>query len=192
MKGFKSRNSGRNLRILAGACLAGGVVVTIPQFSHADVVIDVGLANSTTLTTTTTNASNGGINPVTYTPVQVTIPDAPGENYDAADTSDSGTIWNSIQSVSTVPTLLRLIRPLPVQSAAGHFNRSRDCAELNVTALEGNGKVDYLHTTSNAARDGGNRRFGSQSRELHIPTVLQCGTMAMATPRAMSSVVDGQ
>ena len=155
MKGFKSRNSGRNLRILAGACLAGGVVVTIPQFSHADVVIDVGLANSTTLTTTTTNASNGGINPVTYTPVQVTIADAPGENYDAADTSDPGTIWNSIQSVSTVPTLsvssVLYQSSLPLVTSTG----AAISAELNVTALEGNGKVDYLHTTSNAPATAG-------------------------------------
>jgi hypothetical protein len=157
MKGFKSRNRDRNMRILAGACLAGGIVFTIPQFSHADVVIDVGLANSTTLTTTTTNATNGGINPVTYTPVQVTVADAPSENYDAADTSDPGTIWNSIQSVSTTPTVS--VSPILYQSSLPLVTSTGAAisAELNVYALEGvaNGKEDYLHSTSNAPATAG-------------------------------------
>jgi hypothetical protein len=148
MKGSNRRNRGRNVGILAGACLAGGVAIGFPQLSNADVVIDVGLADFST-TATTGNATNGGINPITYTPVQVTVADAPSANYDAADTSDPGTIWNSIQSVSTSPTsdvssvLYQQNLPL-VNSTGGALT-----AELNVTALEGSGKTDAIHTNHN-------------------------------------------
>jgi PEP-CTERM motif len=156
MKGSKSRNRGLNTRILASACLAGGAVVALPSFSQADVVINVGLGGNMTMITTTTGGSpsNGGVVPVTYTPTEVTVPDAPGQTYDAADTSDSGTIWNSIEAMtgngtSSVSSIL-FEQDLPLVSSTG----ASTGAELNVSVTEGSGKSDYLHANHNIGRTG--------------------------------------
>ena len=147
----------RGISATGAAIVAGAVYGVIGFNSHAsaDLVINVGLANNYT-TTTTTNASNGGINPVTYTPAQVTIPDASASvNYDAADTSDSGTNWNSIQSVTTAPTSsvssVLYQQNLPLYSSVGDLTT----AELNVTATEGPSKLDFIHATSNVPTTAG-------------------------------------
>ncbi len=147
MQGSPNLNKRRNTRILAGACLAGGFAIAFPQLSQA-VVIDVGLADASTTTTLT----GGGVPvAITYTPAQVTVADAPSANYDAADTTDPGTIWNSIESVSTQPASGTSVSSvlyeanLPLVSSTG----AALTAELNVTALEGSGKTDYLHPNHN-------------------------------------------
>jgi hypothetical protein len=154
MMGSKSRNRERSLRILAGACLAGGTAIAFPHLSHADVVINVGLADFST-TTTTTNATNGGINAITYAPPQVTVPDAGSANYDAADTTDPGTIWNSIQNVSTTPTVsvstVLYQTALPLVNSVGSLVTG---AGLNVYALEGATKTDAFHPNHNSTVTG--------------------------------------
>jgi hypothetical protein len=154
MKGSKRRNRGLNARILAGACLAGGAAIAFPQLSHADVVIDVGLAGTATATVLGGPSANGGVTPITYTPTEVTVPVAPGQTYDAADTTDSGTIWNSIEGTtgnasSSVASIL-YEQNLPLVSSTG----AALSAELNYSALEGSGKSDYLHVNHNIGRTG--------------------------------------
>ncbi|MGD0768695.1 MAG: PEP-CTERM sorting domain-containing protein [Tepidisphaeraceae bacterium] len=142
-------NKRRNTRILAGACLAGGAAIAFPQMTRADLVINVGLASFST-TTTTTNSSNGGINPITYTPAQVTVPDVGTANYDAADESDPGTIWNSIKSVNTAPNAVGLPpveyeENLPLVNSLGGSTG----AELNQYDIEGSTKSDVIHPNHN-------------------------------------------
>jgi hypothetical protein len=65
--------------------------------------VDVQLAQTgdgSSSTGTTSGAPNLGVTPTTYTPALTGIPYAPSANYDAADTNDSGTLWNSLLAPS--------------------------------------------------------------------------------------------
>jgi hypothetical protein len=151
---MQKRNDRRRLAsIRFSAAAACALALTAAGQVHA-VVIDVGLANFST-TATTGNSTNGGINPITYTPAQVTVPYAPSVMYDAADKTDSGTIWNSIQSVSTAPTSsvssVLYQQNLPLVDSTG----ASTTAQLNVSAIEGPGKLDSIHTTSNVPSTAG-------------------------------------
>jgi hypothetical protein len=121
----RSRRSGA--LVGAAGTLAGAVYGVTGMPSHANAAaIDVALASGGVVQVTNPDvgavgANNHGITPFVYgasaagnyamtgtsggsptTPVQlVTIPDAPSVNYDAADTTDSGTTWNSLQGVTT-------------------------------------------------------------------------------------------
>jgi len=151
MKGSKSRNRGRNTRFLAGACLVGGFAIAFPQLSHADVVIDVGMSDGEMPTNNTGSPSNGDVVPLNYVPVQVTVADAPGQTYCDADTSDTGQIFNSLQTSSgnsgaSVPSIL-FEQNLPLVSSTG----AALSAELNVSVLEGSSsKFDFPHVTHNS------------------------------------------
>jgi hypothetical protein len=119
--------------------------------------IDVALANFST-TTTTGNLTNSGINPITYTPVHVSIPVAPGKTYDAADLTDTGTTWNSLQTVSTVPTTVSVgvtqvlyEQNIPLVDSSG----ATTSVTLNASAIESNGKADAIHTGHNDAAGAG-------------------------------------
>lgn len=156
---MKSTRSGRAVRknVVKGmALLAGAVYGIVGTTNHAsaNLVLDVGLANAST-TTTTGNGTNQGINAATLTPVQVTVPDAPSATYDAADEATTGTIWNSVESISTAPTsnapsagsLVLFETADPLVDDFG----SSSSALLNVYAVEGNGKNDTLHNTAPAS-----------------------------------------
>src|ERR1700722_20027557 len=89
----------RTLRIRSGkstwtmAMAVGAVGLGVGMVSHADgAAIDVQLANSQSSATTYPIVGAAGL--ASNSPL--TIPDAPGQTYDAADTTDSGTIWNSL------------------------------------------------------------------------------------------------
>jgi hypothetical protein len=155
MMGSKSRNSGRDIRILAAACLAGGCAIAFPRVSHADLVLDVALAGTNAAAgvgVTTGAAGNGGINPWTYTPVQTTVPYVAGATWDAADTTDNGTIWNSIEGSSTAPTSTTTStlfeQNLPLVDSLGNTTS----AELDATVVE-NGKADFMHSNHISATE---------------------------------------
>jgi len=148
MRGVSKRKLG--VGALAGACLAGGYAIAFPQISKADLVIDVGLADKTITTTTSAGESaNGGIVPITEPNVPVTVADAGSANYDAADESDPGTIWNSIEGISTTPTasvsqvLYQSNDPLVTSTGTS------TSATLNAWMLEGSGKTDAVHPNHN-------------------------------------------
>jgi hypothetical protein len=139
---------------LAGV-LALAVCGVVGMTSHANAAaINVALANHST-TTTTTNAGNSTIDPVTYTPMHVNIPVAPGQTYDAADTTDVGTMWNSLQSVTTVPAANGGTTPINVlyESAIPLVDSSGTATSvtLNVSAIEPAAKADSIHTGQQTA-----------------------------------------
>jgi PEP-CTERM motif len=140
-------------KVLAAMAIASAFIA---GRAHAS-AIDVALANFST-TTTTGNATNSGINPITYTPVHVTIPVASGKTYDAADLTDTGTTWNSLQSVSTTPTTVSsgvtqvlYEQNIPLVDSSG----ATTSVTLNASAIESNGKTDAIHTGHNDAAGAG-------------------------------------
>jgi hypothetical protein len=150
---MQKRNIGKRSRstALAGAAVGTVAAAMCGTFISAGAAraasINVALANSTTAATTG-NTSNLGINPISYTPKITSIPLAPSVNYDAADTHDSGTDWNSIQAVSTAPTSAAT----GVQNVLYEQNLSlvdssgaATAVTLNVSAIESNGKADFIH-----------------------------------------------
>jgi len=152
MRGVSKRKLG--VRALAGACLAGGYAIAFPQTSQADLVLNVGLANFSTTGSDGGASSNLGVTPITYNPAQVTVADAPSANYDAADTTDPGTIWNSIEGDSTVPSIassgvmdVLFEQNLPLSNSIG----ASSGAKLNVYLIESNGKSDVIHTNHETA-----------------------------------------
>jgi hypothetical protein len=142
-----------NSRLALSAAICAAVVCAQANLVHA-AAINVALANHST-TTTTTNANNSTIDPVTYTPMHVTIPVAPGQTYDAADTTDTGTTWNSLQSVSTVPATntsganvnVLYQQNLPLVDSSGAIT----AATLNVSEILPNNKGDAIHTGQQTA-----------------------------------------
>jgi hypothetical protein len=152
---MKSTRSGRAVRknVVKGmALLAGAVYGIVGTTNHAsaNLVLDVGLANAST-TTTLTGGATGSIIPLTLTPVNVTVPDAPSATYDAADVNTTGTIWNSLESISTSPTVsTSLVLYQTNDPLVDDFGDSTS-ALLNVYAVEGSGKTDSLHNTGDGS-----------------------------------------
>lgn len=144
-----------SVKLIAAAATAIGLSLA----GHARAsAINVALANYSTSTTTHADTTdNSGIDPITYTPVQVTIPVAPGQTYDAADTADTGTIWNSLQSVNTAPSVassgvtnVLYEQNIPLADSMGNATT----VTLNVSAIEPDTKADYIHTGHNDGKTG--------------------------------------
>jgi hypothetical protein len=167
MMGSKKRNSGRDIRILASACLAAAAFGVVgAKAAHADVVIDLAFTNNSVATTNnggSTQATNMGIVPVTNyggsAPSQVAIPDAPSATYDAADEADTGTLWNEMESVSTAPTSNATGGPvnvlyesgIPLKDSLGNTTT----ATFSMSEILPNGKADDVHTSgSNSSSTG--------------------------------------
>lgn len=141
---------------IMSACVAGR--------AHAS-AIDVALANES-LTNTTGNSTNQGIFPLTsYSntsdgkPNQVSIPYAPSVNYDAADTSDSGTMWNILQSTSTAPTSNTSGSTVNVLYQQGISLRdsmgSSTGVTVDISEILPNGKADNIHANSSSPTNAG-------------------------------------
>jgi hypothetical protein len=143
------RTIGRSLA-LAVAGAAGSLVGTA-HHAHAS-VIDVVLSRSADGNTSVPviNTPNNGVTPLTYTPGTVSIPVAPGQTYDAADTADTGTNWNtllvpgpSVNNTSGSSTTTLYQQNLPLVDSLGNSTT----ALLSISFTENNGKNDTVHST---------------------------------------------
>ncbi len=148
-----SQLKNKNHRVMLLSAGVGATMICLQANNANAAAINVALANDST-TATTGNATNSGINPITYTPATSTIAAATGQTYDAADVNDSGTTWNSIESVSTAPTTASVgvttvlyQTGLPLVDSSG----ATTPITLSVSAVEGNGKSDFIHTGHNDA-----------------------------------------
>jgi hypothetical protein len=149
--------------------LAGGFAIAFPYVIGSTAqaaVIDLAFSNNSVTTTNnggSTQATNMGIVPVTSyggsAPIQVSIPDAPSATYDAADENDPGTMWNVMESVSTVPTSngtggtvdVLYEQNIPLKDSLGNSTT----ATFSVSEILPNGKADNIHTSgSNSASNG--------------------------------------
>jgi hypothetical protein len=122
----------------AGLCASAGAAVINVQLSR------------TAGGDTTGNSTNNGIFAETYTPTQVTIPVVGSQTYDAADTTDSGTTWNSLKvpankvSNSTGGNITTVYQQnLPLVDSGGNSTS----ALLDVSFTENNGKNDAISST---------------------------------------------
>lgn len=153
-----------SMKLMAAVAMAAAC---IPGRAYAS-AIDVALANETLLTNTTGNSSNQGIYPITSysnspvgdgTPNQISIPVAGSANYDAADTNDSGTLWNVIQSTSTPPTSNTSGSTVDVLYQQGIVLRDSGGNSTNVTMdvseILPNGKADYIHASGSNGTTAG-------------------------------------
>jgi MYXO-CTERM domain-containing protein len=142
---------------------AGALIVGVGGFAgraSAAVLsaINVSMANFS-VTTSNTDAStfgtnNHGITPITYTVPQVNIPLIGTNTFDAADKNDAGTMWNSLQAVSTnlatATTATTYILYEQNLSLADSFGRPSGVT-LNVYNRLPSSKLDGFHLGSNTA-----------------------------------------
>jgi PEP-CTERM motif-containing protein len=98
MRVRNTRNSGL-LRVAAAAAVVGMGIGAQVRGDALDVELSQ-TGDGNTQTGTSSTAPNLGITPTTYTPALSAIPYAPGATYDAADTGDSGTLWNTLLAPS--------------------------------------------------------------------------------------------
>jgi PEP-CTERM motif len=165
----------------AAGTLAGAVYGVVGSASgvHA-AAIDVALSSAGVIQTTNPDASafgsnNHGITPFVYgsttptnygtvtgggivtTPVPLTtIADAPGQTYDAADTTDTGNTWNSLEGVTT-------------NLAANTTATSYILEEQNVPLVDSTGAStgvtlnEYLRLPANKGTADGTRLFANST-----------------------------
>ncbi|HWB54122.1 MAG TPA: PEP-CTERM sorting domain-containing protein [Tepidisphaeraceae bacterium] len=142
------------------ACMVAvaAAAVWLPESAMAS-AIDVALANENMTTTNNGQPANQGIVPITFTPNQVSIPYAPSVSYDAADTSDSGTMWNIVSAVNVNPTTnstgstvnVEFEKAIPLGDSLGNSTS----VTMDVYEILPNGKGDYIHANgSNATANG--------------------------------------
>jgi hypothetical protein len=131
---------GDTLRALALAVGAVGLGLGVMATRANASAIDVSLSR-------TTSAAD----PVTTENPVINIPDAPGVTYDAADTTDSGTTWNSL----ITPTVTHNDQTGSNLTSVVEQNLSLVDSHDNVSPIaisqilftEGNGKNDTIHQT---------------------------------------------
>lgn len=90
----------RTTKILALAAATAVTGMGIASQVRADIDVALGRVGDGGGGGTTSGAPNMGVTPTTYTPAVTGIPYAPSANYDAADTSDTGTLWNVLLAPS--------------------------------------------------------------------------------------------
>ncbi len=138
---------------LAAVVNGGGIYTwqSAPFYLNA---IDV-LCSRTTFASATGNGTNNGIVPYSYTPGLQYLSPVSGASYDAADTNDTGTAWNTLICPSTsvanttgsnLTTLYE--QNLPLTDSLGNSSK----ASLSVSFTENTGKTDTIH---NAGMDAG-------------------------------------
>jgi PEP-CTERM motif len=169
MMGSKKRNSGRDIRILASACLAAAAFGVVgAKAAHADVVIDLAFANETATSAAnnggSTQATNMGITPITNyggsAPTQVALPVQPGGGtWVAADENDAGTLWNVMQTTGVSPTAnatggnvdVTFEQDIALKDSLGNPTS----ATFTFQEVLPNGKSDFLHGSgSNSGTNG--------------------------------------
>lgn len=91
----------RTTKILALAAATAVTGMGVANQVRADIDVQLSqVGDGSTSTGTTSGAPNMGITPTSYTPALTGIPYAPSATYDAADTNDPGTLWNSLLAPS--------------------------------------------------------------------------------------------
>jgi len=168
MMGFKKRNSGRDISVLAGACLAAAAYGVVGTTAHADVVIDLSFANETATSAAnnggSTQATNMGITPITNyggsAPTQVALPVQPGGGtWVAADESDAGTLWNVMQTTGVAPTTnatggnvdVTFQQDIALKDSLGNPTS----ATFTFQEVLPNGKGDFLHGSGSNSGSAG-------------------------------------
>jgi len=129
------------LSMAVGAVGIGVGLVGRADAAAVDVLLSRTVASSPSVITT--------LNPA------VTIPDAPGVTYDAADVTDSGTIWNSLMAPNAgsaqndqtgSPITFPLEQNLPLVDSGGN---PTNISLASITFTEANGKNDTIHNQQN-------------------------------------------
>jgi hypothetical protein len=125
--------------------------------------------------------TNLGVTPTTYTPALMTIAPAAGVKYDAADTSDPGTQWNTL--LAPPPAVIKndtgdvetitLQKDLPLMDSTGAATQ----VKLNVLYLESANKANGIHNAglSNSASTGADG-LEANPKELTRPSWVTGGS----------------
>jgi hypothetical protein len=96
--------------------------------------------------------SNLNVNPPTYTPSLTGIPYAPSATYDAADQSDTGTLWNALltppSAITTNSTGVVLTVTFQQNLPLADSNGNATGVQLNVLFAEPNNKSNGYHNSA--------------------------------------------
>jgi hypothetical protein len=157
---MKTGSKARKVIVRTGV-LAGAVYGVLGSASQTNAMVVDAEMTTAFLTTSNTGTGNSGIVPVTYTPGTINIADASNTTipvtatYDAADTNDTGTLWNVLKSVNTAlatntsgsATTVVWEQNIPLVDSLGNSTSLL----LTVSEILPNNKNDFIHETSQTA-----------------------------------------
>jgi hypothetical protein len=154
---------------VAGVVAGMGLVRQASAFPQDPNAIDVLISRSSD-GDNLGSSTNQGVVPQTYTPSLTGVPYAPAAVYDAADTNDGGTLWNTLLSppsalaanTSGLPVTVTFQQNLPLADSEGNSNG----AKLNVFFVLPNNKSDGIHNAGVTSLGTGSDELTANPTEL--------------------------